>query len=257
MPNPTPIYRVKFDGEFLPGYLQAEAHPVSMRVSNLNLLNRHGGISGLHGGDQREVSLAIRVLTRLSDASGVAHLNDCQEQYAEALAICARATTPKPLYIGDQTKYLNAGFTNASAELSAGENRRLTYNLKFIADPWFLDATPVTGNITGNGTLNIVLTDTRETYPVFTVPSGVTAFTTTYGGKTVTFVRGTYTGTITIDCSNFHVTNSSGDASGTMATMNFGIKHTTGAGTMALVTTGYAGSGTIAVSVTPRYELNI
>lgn len=257
MANPTPLYRVKFNGSFLPGYLQEESHPVNKRNTTTDLLNRNGGISGVHGARPREVSLSMRVLTRLDSATGVGHLNDCQDQYAEALAICDRATTAQQLFVGDQTKYLNAIFTGASTTLTAGENRRLTYSLKFTADPYFLDVTPVTGSITGNGTLNLTMPDTRETYPVFSVPSGVTGFTASSGGKTVTFLRGTYPGTITIDCSNFHVTNSNGDASGTMKTMNFGIKHTTGAGTFAIVTTGYAGSGTIGVSVTPRYELNI
>lgn len=256
MPNPTPLYRVKWAGQYLPGYVQAQDINFTKRVIDQTILNRNGGILGDAGAETKQISVVMRYLTRLGDASGLDHLNDCIAQHREAMAILGGNTGIQPLVLGDETRYHNAVFAGATQPLQAGESRRLTTTLTFSAEPFTVDSTEVSGSFSGNGTVNITLPATSTTYPVFTVPSGVTAFIATHAsGKAVNFLRGLFTGTITIDCSNFHVVTDAGvNASATMQNVNFGIAHTTGAGTFSVTISGMAGSGSVGVDIAPRYE---
>lgn len=122
----------------------------------------------------------------------------------------------------------------------------------------YLFGTEVTNTFSANGAFSLTLTDTATTYPTFSVPSTVTAFTATHAsGKVVQFARGAFTGTVVIDCATMQVLEGTIDASRSMSNVNFGIRHTSGAGSFALTIGGYAGSGNVTVGVSPRTEVNV
>lgn len=256
--GPTPIYIVTYDGDQFPGYVQAEEQPLNIRTIRQGILNRNGGLSTPHGAEVVPVSLDFIVMSELDNVTELEHLNDAKDQYHEARKIVARATAPAKLKIGYTTKYINAVPTSITAPLSAGQSRTIRYRVQFDALPYYIDETAVTDSFTGNDTVALVFAaDTLETYPIFSVPNGVTAFTATHAasGKVIEFVRGTVSGTVTIDCGTFSVTTTTTDASVTMDNVNFGMKHTAGVGTMSIAITGFAGSGTVSVSAYPRYAL--
>lgn len=258
--GPTPIYIVTYDGVQFPGYVQGEEQPLTFRTIQQNILNRDGGILSPHGAEIRKISLDFIVLSRLDNVSDLQHLNDCKDQYRTALKIAARATDLAKLKIGDTDKYISAIPTAISTALEAGTSRQIKFRITFDAIPYYISDTPITGSFSGNTTVDLVFaSDSRETYPVFTVPSGVTAFTAAHSasGKTIEFSRGTFTGTIIIRTSNLEVYKSSNDidASATMQNVNFGMKWAGGTGTMSIVVTGFAGSGTVDVEIYPRHEL--
>lgn len=258
---PTPIYRVKFGTEFLSGYVQTEDGPLTFGVADQTILNRNGGILSKHGARSRRFVLQFIVMSRLgAGVTELQHLNDCKDQVADSSAILSRAVSPDKLYIGSMDKYVLALPTSISAPLAAGTPRTLRFTVEFSAEPYWRASTPISDSFSGNGTVTMTLPETRETYPVFSVPSGVTAFVATHSasGRAVDFLRGTVTGTIQIDCGDFSVVNASSgaDRSRTMQNVNFGIRHTAGAGDFELDITGFAGSGTVDVDVRPRYEWN-
>lgn len=259
MANPTPIYRVKFDGSYLSGYAQSDAQPLGFKTTSQNALNRNGGSLKSNGADVRKITLEMRILSRLgSGSSGLDHLNDCKAQYRDSLKILARAgEDPAALYIGDMTRFTYAVVTNVSGTFQANSSRALTYNVAFDVEPFYQNDTESTATFAADGTVTIALTDTRETYPTFTIPSTVTAFVATHTptGKIVDFSRGSFGSTIVVDCSSFTVLQGATDASSTMNNINFGIKHTTGAGNFSVDITGYAGSGNVTVGIRERYEL--
>jgi hypothetical protein len=257
---PTPIYIVTYGGTQFPGYVQGDPEALAFRHTPQNILNRNGGTITPHGTDLRRVSLQFIVLTRLATAStDLQHLNDCKDQYRVAMHIVANATGTAALKIGTTDRYLMAYPVGISAEFQAGTSRSLRYTVEFVAEPYYVSTTPISDSFSGNSTVTLTMPDTLTTYPIFTVPSGVTAFTATHAasGKVVTFLRDTVTGEVKIDCGTFTVVKTSGgtDASVTMQTVNFGIRHTTGAGSFAIVITGYAGSGSVTVAASPRYAI--
>jgi hypothetical protein len=260
MPNPTPIYQVEFDDQLLPGYVQSDSRPLSFKRVISNPIGRDGGRSNNSGADLRELTLDFRVLTRLdNNTSGIQHLEDCMDQYREALAILTRTYEPAELRIHDTDRYYVVSVDNISAPMVAGENRRLTYSVKFTAQPWAYGGTLAEGTFSGNGTLTVSgLDNSRRTYPTLTVAGTVTAFNAEDdNGKLVEFVRGSFSGTITINCSNMVVTTASGNnAVSTLTTLNYGLYYTPNVdGEFDLTVTGYTGSGNVNVYLRPRYEL--
>ena len=142
MPNPSPVFVITYNGEQLPGYSQGFDDPLSHRIAAIDIPGRDGGFLRGQGAAIRDVTLQMRVLTRLTSGTGLAHLNDCLDQYREALRILESANGAKAnLYVGNTTRYLRAAFVGASAPLSASENRRLTYSVTFKADPYYLGET--------------------------------------------------------------------------------------------------------------------
>lgn len=255
---PTPIYIVTFSGNDLPGYLQAQDVPFTMRNITADSVNRHGGILNTGGSALRPIRLDMRVLTRLTTtATGLQHLNDIKDQIRDAFRYLTRVVGPAPLYIGDTDRYVNAVFSNMTLNMTAGESRRGSYSVSFVAEPYFVNETPLTDTITGNDTLSVTFVDnTAETWPKFLVPAGVTAATFTHGSRTLTFTRGSVTGALTIDCGRLTAYKDSDGTNvvSTITEFDWGFSHT-GTGAFSVVVTGYAGSGTITMEISSRYEL--
>jgi len=259
MPNPTPVYRVKFDGDYLPGYVQTEEFPLSMRNVMVEIINRDGGVMYQNGAASRDLSLEFRVLTRLSDVDGMTDLEDCMDQYREALAICARASTNQPLYIGptDTDKYVLATFKDSGYVLTAPDHRAVNYTLNFSTSPYFLGPV-VSGSqaVSGNTSIGVAIGDTRKTYPQIVIPSGITAITVSHtaSGKTFTFA-GAHANAVTVDCAALTVkdTSDTNYIASITSGPDFGIYHV-GSGTMTLNITGVTGSGTVVVRMQPRTE---
>jgi hypothetical protein len=256
MPPPTPIYIVTFNANTLPGYLQQEDTPFGVRGLFADSVNRHGGILDTGGAALRPIHLDMRVLSRLSSGNGLAHLNDCKAQIREALRHVARVSGPARLEIGDTDRYLNAIFQNSSFTLLAGETKRISYSLDFMAEPFFISDTPLADTIAGNGSLDVTFTDnTAQTYPTFSLPSTLTGVTFTVGTKVLTFLRGSVTGAITIDCARLTAIKDSDGTNvvSTISEVDWGFSHTS-TGTFTVTVTGYAGSGTITMNIAARFE---
>jgi hypothetical protein len=260
--SPTPIYIVEYDNDQFPGYVQEEEQPMGLRVVQQNILNRHGGIASPAGAEMMQISLNFVVLSQLDNVSDLLHLNNCKEQYIEARKIVARASGMADLYISDMTKHVRAFPTGITAPLVAGTSRSIHYKVTFLADPFYIGDTAVTDSFTGNDTLSLVFADdTLETYPIFVIPSGVTAFTATHtaSGKVLEFLRtgSGISGEVSANCGSFEVikTDNLANASATMNNVDFGMRHNAGAGTMTITVTGYSGSGTVAVSAYPRFAM--
>ena len=260
MAHPTPIYRVNFDGQDLPGYVQVEEYPLTMRNVMVDIINRDGGVIYSNGAASRNLSLEIRVLTRLdNNASGIDQLEDCMDQYREALAICARADTNQPLYIGEtgQTNYVLATFKDSTYVLDAPDHRAMNYRVNFSTYPYFLGPV-VSGSqsVSGNTSISITMPDTRKTYPEIDIPSGITAITVSHtaSGKSFTFA-GTHANIVTVNCAALTVFDSVGNNKIADITSgpDFGIYHV-GAGSFTLNITSVTGSGTVAVRMQPRLE---
>ncbi len=261
MAHPTPVYRVKFDDQYLPGYLQVEALPLTMRNVMVDIINRDGGVIYSNGAMSRDLSLEFRVLSRLNhfSASGLEELEDCIDQYRDALAICARADVGQPLYIGPTTtdKYLLATFKDSDYQWTAPDHDAISYTLNFSTTPYFLGPT-VSGSqsVSGNTSINVNIGDTRKTYPDITIPSGITAITVshTLSGKSFTFA-GTHANPVTVYCGSLLVEDSAGTnyVANITSGPDFGIYHV-GSGTMTLNITGVTGSGTVSVRMQPRTE---
>ena len=251
---PTPIYRVKVNTDYLPGYVQNENYPWSGKAFAEGILNRNGGKVQYGGANNVNVTLDFILLSSLGTATSLEHIDDLKSQYRSARSIVARAGRSK-VYIGDMTRYLWAVGSASQGAFVAGKDKSLPYSVEWLAEPYLIDDTPVTDTFSGNGAFSLTIPDSGETYPILTVPSGVTAFIATHAsGKAVEFTRGSFTGTITIDCGDFSVVNDSGvNASATMDGLNYGIV-TDGPGDLDLTITGFGGSGSVTVSVSPRYE---
>jgi hypothetical protein len=229
-----------------------------MRNMALNSVNRHGGLLDTGGLALRPIQLEFRVLTRLeTSATGLEHLDDIKDQIRDAKRYLGRVEGYAPLYIGDTDRYINALFTNISVTFVAGETRRGTYSVQFMCDPLFINETPLQDTVTGNDTLSVTFVDdTAETYPVLAIPSGVTAAIFTSGSKTLTFTRGSVTGALTIDCGRLSAVKDS-DGSNVVSTItevDWGFSKS-GTGAFNVVVTGFAGSGTITMTIPARYEL--
>jgi hypothetical protein len=261
MANPTPTYRVKFDGQYLPGYLQTEGYPLTMRNVMVDIINRDGGVIYSNGAMSRDLSLEFRVLSRLTDqtASGLEELEDCMDQYRDALAVCARAAVGQPLYIGptDTDKYVLATFKDSDYQLLAPDHDAINYTLNFSTSPYFLGPV-VSGSqaVSGDTSIGVVIGDTRKTYPEITIPSGITAITVSHtpSGKSFTFA-GSHANPVTVYCDSLIVEDSAGTnyVASITSGPDFGIYHV-GSGTMTLNITGVTGSGTVVVRMQPRTE---
>lgn len=257
MPNPTPIYRVKINNDFLPGYVQSFSMPFSRRTYRQDIINRDGGLIDSLGASTRRLNLIMLIRSEIDNLNGLTNLDNLLDQYQTAASILNRQTGLMEIRVGAQDKYLKGVLDNFDAAVTNQSFKRLEYSVDMIVLP-YLYGTAVTDDFSGNGTLSLTLPSTANTYPVFTIPSTVTAFTATHvaSGKVVDFVRGAFSGTIVIDCATMTVLQGTVDASRTMNNPNFGIRHSTGAGSFSLAITNYAGSGNVAVAVQPRTEIN-
>lgn len=258
MVAPTPTYRVKFAGTYLPGYLQTEGFPLTMRNVLVDIINRDGGVIYSNGANSRDLSLEFRVLTRVT-GTGLVQLEDCMDQYREALAICARAATNQPLYIGptDVDTYVSATFKDSDYQLTAPDHRAMNYTLNFTTAPYLLGPV-VSGSqaVSGNTSIGLTMTDTRKTYPEIVIPTGITAITISHtpSGKSFTY-SGAHANAVTVNCASLVVEDSAGTnfVANITSGPDFGIYHI-GAGTMTLNITGVTGSGTVLVRMQPRTE---
>lgn len=257
MPNPTPRYRVKFDGHVLPGYLQSEDIPLEARDGRVEVINRDGGPMYDNGTGFRGVILHFNVLSRLTNADGLAHLGDCLEQYRDALRDVTRVQSSSTLFFGDTAHYLVAKYTRASSPLTAPDHKRIGYALEFSSTPWFYGP-PVssTDAISGNDTIVLSMPDTRKTYPVFTIPTGITrmAVSHTPSGKSFVF-SGTHASDITVDCGRLIVTDTTGTNHITKIVTgpDFGIYHV-GSGSFTGNVSLVIGSGNVTTIMVPRLE---
>lgn len=261
MPNPTPIYEVEYGGEQLPGYVQSVDRPTALNSIVNGYFGRDGASLYVPSAAPRQIVIDMLIRTRLgTNVTGLQHLDDVMDQYRDALAILTRTYGENNLRIRDTDRYYRAIVESVRAPITAQSSTRAVYTVTFNAQPWAFGVTPLSGSFSGNGTVTITgLSDSRRAYPVFSVPSGVTAFTAADdNGKQIVFTRGAFTGsTITIDCSNLTVTTSGGvNAINTMSNLNFGLYYAPNVdGEFDIVITGKTGSGTVGVDVTPRYEL--
>lgn len=260
MANPAPIYIVSYAGEQLPGYVQSDDRPIVFGNSTDNFFGRDGGLVTPTGAGLRDIALQFHISSTLgSGYSGLQHLDNVLDQYRSAAAILTRPYGQNSLVIHDSDRYYLASFERMSAPLTADRSRSIKYTVDFIAQPWAISTVAQTGSFSGDGTVNITgMAGSRRTYPVFDIPATVTAFTATDGyGHTLTFLRGTYPGQITVDCATMLVYRTSNNANSinTMVTLNFNLYYSPDSDTFPITITGYAGSGTVDISVPKRYEL--
>lgn len=260
MANPTPIYTVTYGGEQLPGYVQSDDRPLSFNRVISKPFGRDGATVNVISADLREISITFLVKSRLgSNSSGIQHLDDCMNQYRDALAILTRSYTEQNLQIHDSDRRYLASIADVSMPMSAGKSRSMLYTVKFVAQPWALASLAVSDSIGGNGTLSLAIgTESRRTYPKITIDSGVLEFTAVDpNGKTIEFERGSQAGALVVDCAKlitFRQSNGQ-NASATMLNVNYGMYYDDGTGTYEIDVTGYVGSGDITVDMWARYEL--
>ena len=258
MPNPTPIYRAKINDDFLPGYVQSMSMPLSRRTYRQDIINRDGGIVGSLGANTRRLGLTMLLMSDSTSGLGLTNLQNMLTQYQSAAAIVNRQTGMMEIRVGAQDKYLLGILDDIQADISNRSSTRMEYNVQFTVLP-YLYGSEVSDTFNANATVTLALPSTANTYPIFTIPSTVTAFTATHAasGKVVEFVRGSFSGDIVVDCATMTVLAGAIDASRTMDNPNFGIRHSTGAGNLAIVITDYAGSGSVEIAVRPRTEVNV
>ena len=257
MPNPSPIYLVKYNDTVLKGYATSEDIPLAMRIGTVPVIGSDGGVATGRGGDFRNFQVGMRILSRLSSGSGLAHITDCKDQWRDNLATCARVSGPAKLYIGESDRYILCTFESSSAPLVAGSSKAISFELNFQAStPWFLGTT-VSGSqgVGGNTTVSVTIGNTRKTYPVIIVPSGITHIMLdhTASGKSL-ILSGSHLNPLVVDCSTLSITSGGNNAYYYLSSSpNFGM-YQSGAGTMVLNASQVVGSGTVTVSLTPRYE---
>lgn len=263
MANPTPIYTVTYNGTQLPGYLINEDIPLSIASANTQVLNREGGLMSRHGANFRDVSLTFRVLSRLgNNSSSLQHLADCMTQWKDALAIVSRVEGSAQLFIDTSSRYLDAIFVESTAPLEAPVFRRITYTLKFIAQPWFISSAfyGVNQGVSGDTSMTFFLPGpARKSYPVFFIPVGITSITISHAvsGKSFT-ISGTHADVIVVDCEKLTVTNLT-DGSNAIQYLtsgpDFGMWYLgSDIDDFTVDITAVTGSGTVSVTVQPRYE---
>jgi len=258
MPNPSPVYVVTYGGTALPGYCQSEDIPLFMRVSSNEILGRDGGTQARRGAALRDISITMRLLSRLSSGSGLDHLNDCKDQWRAALSTLIDAEGAAQLKIGETDRYVMAEFLSSTEPLSSAESsHRATYNVTFKGNPPYFLGAVVSGSgfISGNGTITTSIGDTRRTYPIISIPTGITRITVSNSntGKWFT-ISGTHAADpIIIDCAKLLVTKAGSNAAFYLKTSpDFGISHM-GSGSLVLSMSNVVGSGTVTVTMQPRY----
>jgi hypothetical protein len=97
--------------------------------------------------------------------------------------------------------------------------------------------------------------NTRRTYPIITIPSGIRKITMSHtaSGKSFT-LSGTHADSFIVNCATLEITQGGNNAFFYLASgPDFGMYHE-GAGTMTINTSGVVGSGTVTVFMTHRYE---
>jgi len=256
MPNPTPIYIIKADSHQLPGYCQEEDLPLSMRTSSADIIGRTGGTLSRIGADMRSVSIRMRLLSRLSNTTGLLHLKDIKDQWREGISALDDLQGPCKLYIGDTTRYLNAEFQGASMPLVAGTSDRATYTVTFLANPPYFLGTTVSGSssVSGSTTISVAIGDTRKTYPIITIGSGITAIAMSHSGSGKEMVLSSMSGSaVTVNCASLQITQGGSNAARYLtSTPDFGMSFV-GSGTFSLDITAVSGSGNVLVEMQPRY----
>lgn len=258
MPNPTAVYTVFYDGQQLPGYVQTEDRPISLRHISDNIYGRDGILSSTIGANAREIGMNFLLMSDAgANASGLTHLDNVMDQYREALKILTREPGMKQLTIHDADRYYVARVDSISAPLDAGQSRAIRYSVDFTAQPWAYATTATSSTFTANGAVNLALGDSRRAYPVFVVPAGVTHFVATdENGKVLSFTRGTASGTITIDCGELTAVSGSGvNAIITIDDLDFGLHYKGTDGTYTVTISEFTGTGTVDISIRARYEL--
>lgn len=257
MPNPSPLYIVTFGGTALPGYCQGEDLPLFMRLNASDVLGRDGGTIAQRGAAMRDVSITLRLLSRLATGSGLDHLNDCKDQWRSALATLIDADGAQQLKIGESDRYINATFESSSEPLSAADSpRRATYTVTFKGNPPYFIGATVSGSasVSGNTTITTAIGDTRRTYPTITIPTGISRITLVDGstGKSFT-LSGSHAAPLVIDCATLQITEGGSNAVSYLQTSpDFGIYHV-GSGSLVLSSSNVVGSGTVTVTMQPRY----
>lgn len=257
MANPSPIYQVTYDGVQLPGYVQNEDRPVVIKSADNEIAGRDGFTATAFRTGARQAALTFLVKSELGSATELEHLENCKDQWRTALKILTRNPGFKQLRIHDSDRYYLAKPEGSSMPLEAGRGRSITYDVDFSMQPWAIAVSPATTSFTGNGGINLAIGDSRRTYPIFTIPAGVTAFSATdENSKVMSFLRGANTGTITIDCGAMTATNASGVSAVTsLVNAGFGLHYKGSDGNYAITITGFTGSGTVNVEMYARYEL--
>ena len=104
-------------------------------------------------------------------------------------------------------------------------------------------------------TVTVDIGDTAKTYPIITIPTGITAITLSHSntGKSFT-LSGTHASSIIVNCATLQITQAGSNAvSFLTSSPNFGIYHV-GSGTLTLSSSNVTGTGTVSVEMTPRYE---
>lgn len=257
MPNPSAIYIVTYSGTQLPGYVQGEDLPLFIKNAASEILGRDGGTQARRGAAMRDVSLTFRVLSRLGAGStGLQHLDDCMDQWRSGLNTCIDMEGSAELKVGDTDRHLNAEFISSTAPLQAGTPTRMTYTMTFKASPPYFLGTTVSGSetVSGNTTITVNIGDTRRTYPIITVPSGITHITLSGVGTGKAFtLSGSHTSPWVVDCATLQITEAGSNAVSFLTSgPDFGISHK-GSGSLVLSSSSVTGSGTVEVTLQPRY----
>lgn len=258
MANPTPIYICSYGGTTIPGYVQVEDRNIEMKSADNSPLGRDGFSATAFRSERRTINLTWLLRSTLgNNVTDLQHLENVKTQYRSGLAILTRNPGFKQLKIHDTDRYYLAKTDGVALGLTTESSRNVTYNVKFSAQPWAIGTTAASTTFTGNSSPSIAIGDSRKTYPIFTIPSGVTAFTATdENSKVLQFSRLTNTGTITVDCGAMTAVNGSGvNATTSMINLGFGLYYAGTDGTYNFTVTGFAGSGTVNVDMYPRYEL--
>jgi phage-related protein len=205
----------------------------------------------------RDVSVTMLLLSRLSSGTDAQHLEDCMNQWRDALAICIDADAGSELKIGATDRHLLAEFVSSTAPKQVGESaRRYAYTLTFKANPPYFIGTTVSGSasVSGNTTITTNIGDTRETYPTITIPTGITRITISdsVSGKSFT-LSGSHASSLIVNCATLQITQAGSNAvSFLTSSPDFGIYHV-GSGSLVLSTSNVVGSGTVTVTMAPRY----
>jgi hypothetical protein len=261
MPNPAPIYKVSYNGQELPGYVQSDDRPLSFNAAVHKPIGRDGANRSKTSSGRRDISLTFLLKSSLGlGATGLQHLDNVMDQYRSALAIITRAGDDSPLVIHDTDRYYEASIDSVSMPMNAQQSRSIQYSATFSAQPWAIATTPQTASFSGNGTVNIAgMLGSRTTYPLLVVPNTVTDFTATdTHGHVLTFKRYTSSVNITVDCGKMRAYRTSTGQSlmYTMESLNFGLVYDPSDGnTFSLTITGFSGSGSVTVNIPKRYEL--
>jgi hypothetical protein len=232
--------------------------PIESRNGLIEVISRDGGSMYQNGTNFRGIKLNFNVLTRLGgNHTGLEHLSDCLEQYREAAAYVTRSVSSSTLFFGDVSHYLIAQYRQISAPLAAPDSKRIRYAVDFDATPWFYGP-PVssTDAISGDDTIVLNMPDTRKTYPVFTIPTGITRMAVNHSASGKSFVySGTHASPITVDCGRLTVLDSTGTnhVSKIVTGPDFGIYHI-GSGSFTAAVSLVTGSGNVVTTMTPRLE---